>query len=1169
MIQKLLIETNKYLKAFLLNYLPQISDNWWEHCVLKELSYHQKQDIETRKLKSLSEFDLAKLLKVFEKNWSMLSFKANLTRTSRNLIFEMIDIRNKYAHLESEETNKDEIYHELIIFEKFFKMMNIKTEILNEIDIYKKQILSLNKEVPKQTGSIMPNQSEAVAKFSIGEIVCMKSNPEITGAITNISFQPQENKYSVFVDRTISEFYETQLEKIKESKNQKDFINIKKFNAHISSLQILNPNISALYSMNSAYIDFIPYQYRPVIKIINSDRPRILIADEVGIGKTIEAGLILRELQARQEIKSVLVICPKPLVTERKWYNELKRFNEDFEQLDGAKLDFCLDELYRDGVWPEKYSKAILPYSILDNDLIYGGSKKGKHGLLKLDPPPTFDLIIVDEAHRIRNNETNAYKAISFLCDQAEAVVFLTATPIQLGANDLFTLLNVLRPDYIIEKELYSQISEPNVFINKAVELIRKSESSWQQKTTEELLNAGNTNWGSLSFNSNPSYHKILNSLSKEAIEGEERVSLIQEIEQLHTLSNIISRTRRRDIGEFTIRKAQTVEVLFTENQQKLYQSIISFQTTVLSSIHGDRNVKFMMTTLLRQTASCLYGLIPLINDILTRHLSDIDFDEMNSEEETFDFDNSSISDKLNIIRKLCENVDDVDPKFDALYGIIKEKLNLKNKRLLIFSSFKHTIFYLEKKIKEKGIRCGSIYGSVDDDDRLTIKERFALPDINENAIDILLSSEVGSEGLDYQFCDAIVNYDIPWNPMRIEQRIGRIDRYGQESESVLIYNFITPNTIDFNIYERCLLRIGIFKSAIGGCEEILGTIAKEIRLIAEDYHLNDEQQKERLQQLADNKIRETMENDKLEKEQQHLFSVNLPPEWLTKEIENVTNFWLLPLSLENLIQNYLQERLEKKVNFAEKDIKQLKLSLEERKLLYEDFKNSNIQNSPISKSWEKYLKGNEFNLSLTYTSNLVKGKRNITLISPIHPLAKQAAKFYEKKQPVYTSISITSKEIISGSYPFAIYCWKKQGLKEEITFQPVCQNELIIKDFVKIVQNGNDFREFEISKINVEILDNIHYDLWNQARSEHLKFINLSIENKKNILKINHNNRLKIIERDLANVTNDKIKLMKVYQKNNANRDFNQRIEELEQKKLLADINFETVAYGIIKVVN
>jgi ATP-dependent helicase HepA len=102
-----------------------------------------------------------------------------------------------------------------------------------------------------------------------------------------------------------------------------------------------------------------------VLKFIRSDRPRLLIADSLGVGKTIEAGLILRELQARRNIRRVLIACPRPLVTEEKWRREMKRFDERLEHLDGPGLRHCISEMDLDGEWPQRYEKAILPFSLL------------------------------------------------------------------------------------------------------------------------------------------------------------------------------------------------------------------------------------------------------------------------------------------------------------------------------------------------------------------------------------------------------------------------------------------------------------------------------------------------------------------------------------------------------------------------------------------------------------------------------------------------------------------------------------------------------------------------------------------------------------------------------------------------------------------------------------
>ena len=174
------------------------------------------------------------------------------------------------------------------------------------------------------------------------------------------------------MDGTPKWFYESQLEAVESEEQQQRLVPINQFHAHLTAVQIQHPSLSTLYSLNAARVDFIPYQFRPVLKFIRADRPRLLIADGVGVGKTIEAGLILRELQARREVRSVLVICPRPLVTERKWLVEMRRFEERFTQLDGNTLRYCINETDLEGEWPEQHAKTILPYSLFDEVLLHG-----------------------------------------------------------------------------------------------------------------------------------------------------------------------------------------------------------------------------------------------------------------------------------------------------------------------------------------------------------------------------------------------------------------------------------------------------------------------------------------------------------------------------------------------------------------------------------------------------------------------------------------------------------------------------------------------------------------------------------------------------------------------------------------------------------------------------
>ncbi len=137
----------------------------------------------------------------------------------------------------------------------------------------------------------------------------------------------------------------------------------------------------------------------------------------------------------------------------------MQRFDERFDHLDGPTLRYCIEETHLDGIWPQKYARAILPYSLLDEALLMGDTerRRPRRGLLGLDPPPAFDLIIVDEAHHIRNTETWAYRAVRWFCDNAEAVVRIEATPTQLGDPDLYTLLHLLRPDLLPSDREYEQ----------------------------------------------------------------------------------------------------------------------------------------------------------------------------------------------------------------------------------------------------------------------------------------------------------------------------------------------------------------------------------------------------------------------------------------------------------------------------------------------------------------------------------------------------------------------------------------------------------------------------------------------------------------------------------------------------------------------------------------
>ena len=564
-----------------------------------------------------------------------------------------------------------------------------------------------------------------------------------------------------------------------------------------------------------------------------------------------------------------------------------------------------------------------------------------------------------------------AYKCTKFFCDHADAVVMLTATPLQTGDDDLFTLLNILRPDIVIDQKTFHMMSKPNEYISKCVRTIRSADGSWQTRAAQELLQVRKTQWGDSVIAGNPLYDDILTRLEREDISREDRVRLISDVESLHSFSTMINRTRRRDIQDFCVRRSITIETEFTPEQRQLHDELLRFEASSLAALHGARAVPFMISTIRRQAASCIFGLAPHIRDMIEHRFQSMNDDpELDFEDYDLDSDSSETLVRLakNVLA-LAEALPDRDPKIEKVYEIIQQKQADGNNKIMLFSTFRHTLAYLKKKLQSKGQRVEQVDGSVKDEQRYELKRRFELERENPDAIDILLFTEVGSEGLDYQFCDTMINYDLPWNPMRIEQRIGRIDRRGQRSEAVNIYNVITKGTVDADIYERCLMRIGVFESSIGECEEILGGIAAQIERIVLDSRLSDSERKKKLEQMADNEVRKIMEMNRLEEEEKELFGFDLSEFTTTQEIRRAENPWLTQQTIQLLVTNYLNERIGSGMYIlGDSANKTLRLSAGARAAILADLRNLQGVRSAVRRTWENYLSGKKATIPLHLT---------------------------------------------------------------------------------------------------------------------------------------------------------------------------------------------------------
>jgi ATP-dependent helicase HepA len=1171
-VPSVLLQAARAVRGFLDEVLPALSSSWWADLVVPNLSFQQRRAVETRRITVLSGLDLAALLRILDSNWHAIAERLRLPNEARHYLKEMRTVRDRWAHAAAGDFGEDDVYRDLDTLQRFLVSINGDEDLLSEVKQLKNAALAPGESV--QPAVEIPPSPPATA-FSVGQVVSLKSNPATTGAVVGVHPGHPETRYSVFQNGAVATFYESQL-RAADVGGALKAISLQEFDAYLSALQICHPSTSIVYSLNAARIDCVPYQFRPVLKLIRAERPRLLIADGVGVGKTIEAGLVLKELQARADVQRVLVICPKPLVTERKWEAEMKRFDERFIPLDGDKLRYCVNETDLDGVWPEQFTKTILPYSLLDEELLLGsrdGSKRRRKGLVDLSPFPRFDLVIVDEAQHIRNSETYAHRCVRLFCENADAAVFLTATPLEMSSNDLYVLLNLLRPDLVRDFHTFEVMTAPNPAINAAAALARSAREGWQQAARAHLERAARTPWGLLTIQGDPTLVAVMETLAAPEVPQAERAKVIRQIEQMHTLSGIINRTKRRDIGDFTVRKPDTVTVEFTAAQRKLHDDLLATQALILTVLHPTANVKFLMTMIRRQAASCLYGLVPLLRGILTRRLVDLNGVEADIPE----FDRSAtidvvIESKIADVLRQAEALDPHDPKIEALKRVVREKVALANRRLMVFSSFRHTLAYLLDGLDGEGVRVGLVHGDVPDEERIDMRRRFQLEREHPEAIDVLLFSEVGSEGLDYQFCDCIVNYDLPWNPMRIEQRIGRIDRRGQTSKKVRIVNFITPGTVDADIYQRCLLRIGIFDREIGASDEILGQITKKLQSIADDFTLTDDERREKLEQLAVNEVRQIQDQQALEASQAELFALRVPVVCAEEELRDASSRWLSPALLENLVRNYLAALGggEQVSLLGEKAVKTMRLNQEIRNLLLADYGKLPRSTAVTHRDFENWLKGNNPHLRVTFDPKAATENPDATLLSPVHPLVRQAANRFARQERAVTACEVQSDLVPASDYPFAIYQWRFLGLQEDLQLQPITLDDRVRTKFAQLLSGAEPRAVAPAEVPSSSVLDQLeaaHYTLWSAARDRHREETRKRAAFRLASLASSHAARLALLEDQFAKATDDRIRRMHQAQIERATAEQQRRTEEVNRAKDVTDVQAQVVAFGMMRV--
>jgi superfamily II DNA or RNA helicase len=458
-------------------------------------------------------------------------------------------------------------------------------------------------------------------------------------------------------------------------------------------------------------IKILPHQVKAAIKVLNQLQGRAILADEVGLGKTIEAGIVMKELISRGKAKSILILTPASLAAQ--WQQELwDKFGERFVKHDDIEF--------------QGFSRHDKIVSSIDT------AKSAQHypDIIARD----WDLVIIDEAHYLKNKKTQRYSLADDIT--ARHALMLTATPIQNNLIELYNLINLIKPGLL----------------------------GTMQNFEEEYIG-----------------------------DAQGRVLLhAQRLQQL--LQQVLIRNRRHETGlKFPERKVETHRVKASKGEYDLHQAVSNFIRTYKDFFESH----LALMVLEREVASSA----PALSKTLDNMLPKVHDPEVGKAMEDLKAQADAIkrNSKVNLIIDIAKNT---------------------HEKMIVFTQFRETQELLSRRLKQEGVENVKFHGQLTPGRRRNALEEFKGKDVQ-----VLVATDSGSEGLNLQFAHILVNYDLPWNPMRVEQRIGRVHRIGQEHNNVIILNLAVADTIEDYVLQVLYEKIKLFEVAIGEMDLILSDI--------------------------------------------------------------------------------------------------------------------------------------------------------------------------------------------------------------------------------------------------------------------------------------------------------------------------------------------------------
>ncbi len=850
---------------------------------------------------------------------------------------------------------------------------------------------------------------------------------------------------------------------VTENLKNRSYSGLNDFKQALIYRKLEKPLADNLYTFYSSKTEFQVHQFKPVMKFLNSLKQRLLLADEVGLGKTIEAGIIITEMGARLNgLARVLIVCPS-MLTE-KWEVEMRRrFGMNFEILSRQGFQKFLERYAEYG--EAETMKGIVSINALRSKGIIDKM---------MEVAPRIDITVVDEAHHMRNPKALSSDLGDILSENSDALLFLSATPMQIGTPDLFNLLRILLPDEYDDFTLFSRILEPNEHINAALRALQVPSRAL------ELLKRVEMTSQSARFIGNAFYESAIEILSRNpTLSKEQTVNVQKFLIELHSLSYVFTRTKKRDVAttvRFPVREAKVINVEFTETELAFYNAVTDFVAQKFTAKTGSsKGISFSLTTPQRQVASCIQAMkanLPKITrtKVIKGKSADArdEIDGSVDDESDWELNNKELQNLRNL-QTLATKLGKTDTKYEAFVGALvaltKEDPRVK---ILVFAFFKGTLEYLLNRLstdKRLSAKIDMIHGDVKKDERQKLIRKFR----QQQDGGILLSSDVGGEGLDFEFCSVIFNYDLPWNPMRVEQRIGRLDRYGQEHDKIRIYNFSMKNTIDDEILKRLYNRINIFETYIGDLEAILGEQITELTRDMFNAQLTNEQKQQRIEKVAENIEKRKKDMEEFEKESQKFLGQD---EYFTEQISRIkdTKRFITSVEVKFFLECFL------KANCKDTNLVPVKSGRPNWYVLKvkDDFRaalRGYYSREDLTPKLETRM-NQEGGMLLTFDYQEANKDDSLEFVTVHHPIVRAIKRYYDENRSNMANtaqLTLNGNGKYRGRYFFFIYLLEKISLKTDLLLVPVLVN--FDSGDVRILDEFSDWFISEITNANAEDL--------------------------------------------------------------------------------------------------